>query len=67
MITYNNFERICYNFIINIGDTLFAFAFGLIASIQMHLSKNSEFQQFLRKMKQVDEFLSSMNFDPSHC
>lgn len=44
MITYNNFERICYNFIINIGDTLFAFAFGLIASIQMHLSKNSEFQ-----------------------
>ena len=33
MITYNDLERICFMIIINIGDTLFAFAFGLIASI----------------------------------
>jgi hypothetical protein len=31
MIAYNNFERICFVVIINIGDALFAIAFGLIA------------------------------------
>jgi hypothetical protein len=38
MITYNDLERICFMIMINIGDTLFAFAFGLIASIQLHIS-----------------------------
>jgi hypothetical protein len=33
MITYNDLERVCIILIINIGDSLFAFAFGLIASI----------------------------------
>ena len=33
MITYNNLERVCIILIINMGDTLFAFAFGLIANI----------------------------------
>jgi len=47
MITYNNLERVCFMIIINIGDTLFAFAFGLIASIQMHISNHNEFQKFL--------------------
>jgi hypothetical protein len=33
MITYNDIERIAFLIIMNIGDALFAFAFGLIASI----------------------------------
>ena len=37
MITYNDLEKICFLLIINVGDTLFAFAFGLIASIQLHI------------------------------
>lgn len=44
MIAYNNLERIVFCLIINIGDALFAIAFGLIAEVQMHLFENSEFQ-----------------------
>jgi hypothetical protein len=51
--------------IINIGDTLFAFAFGLIASIQLHISQSSDFQIFMHKMKLIDEFLGSINFEES--
>lgn len=42
MITYNDLERVCFLLIINVGDSLFAFAFGLIASIQLHLFKNND-------------------------
>jgi hypothetical protein len=31
MIAYNNLERICFILIINVGDALFAIAFGLIS------------------------------------
>jgi hypothetical protein len=41
MIAYNNLERICFIIMINIGDALFAIAFGLIAQVQMHISENS--------------------------
>ena len=43
MITYNDLERVAFLFIMNIGDALFAFAFGLIASVQLHLSENSDY------------------------
>lgn len=43
MIAYNNLERIIFMLIINVGDALFAFAFGLIAQVQMHVFENSSF------------------------
>ena len=43
MIAYNDLERIIFIIFINIGDALFAKAFGLIAQIQMHISENSDF------------------------
>eukprot|EP00347_Sterkiella_histriomuscorum_P000063 403377328 len=67
MITYNDLERVCFMIMINIGDTLFAFAFGLIASIQMQISQNNEFENFLEKMKQIDEFSESINLNQSQC
>ena len=57
MIAYNNLERIVFVIIINIGDALFAIAFGLVAQVQMHISENSEFQKYLQKMKEIEEFL----------
>ena len=57
MIAYNNLERIVFCIMINIGDALFAFVFGMLASIQLHISKSNEFQQFLDRMKQIEEFL----------
>lgn len=51
MIAYNNLERICFIIIINIGDALFAIAFGLISQVQFHISDNSSFQQYVSKLK----------------
>jgi hypothetical protein len=61
MIAYNNLERIVFCIIINIGDALFAIAFGLIAEVQHHVFENSEFQQYLSKLKEVEHFLVSVN------
>lgn len=61
MIAYNNLERIVFILIINVGDALFAIAFGLIAEVQMHIFENSEFQQYLQKMKEIEKFLSNVN------
>jgi len=33
MIAYNDLERIVFMIIINIGDALFAIAFGLVAQV----------------------------------
>ena len=33
MIAYNNLERVAFMLIINIGDALFAIAFGLFAEV----------------------------------
>ena len=57
MIAYNNLERVIFMLIINTGDALFAIAFGLIAEVQMHISRSSEFQHYLSKMKQIEHFL----------
>lgn len=51
MISYNDLERVCFMLMMNIGDTLFAFAFGLFASITMHISENNKLLQFSNKMK----------------
>jgi len=58
MIAYNDLERICFILIINLGDAVFAMTFGLIAQIQMHISENSHFQQYVQKMKEVETFLN---------
>jgi hypothetical protein len=58
MIAYNDLERICFIMIINLGDAVFAMTFGLIAQIQMHISENSHFQQYVQKMKEVETFLN---------
>jgi hypothetical protein len=60
LITYNDVERVAFLIIINIGDALFAFAFGLIASIQLHITENNEYYQFIQKMKNIEEFLSQI-------
>lgn len=38
----NDYERIFIIFMVNVGDFLFALAFGLIASISMHMSQEDE-------------------------
>ena len=60
MLTYNDIERVAFLFIINIGDALFAFAFGLIASIQLQISENNEYHLFINKMKGIEEFLTQV-------
>jgi biopolymer transport protein ExbB/TolQ len=41
---------------INLGDALFAVAFGLIAAIFLHFTKNSDTEHFFDKMHKVIEF-----------
>lgn len=47
MIAYNNLERVIFMIIINIGDAIFGYSFGLIAQLQMFIFANSSFQQYL--------------------
>jgi len=65
MYTYNDLERICFILIINTGDALFAFAFGMIASIQAQISQNNDFQKFLHKMNKVHDFMNAIEVSDS--
>ena len=42
MYARNDLERMYIVFMIDLGDALFALAFGLIAAVSMHISQNSE-------------------------
>ena len=63
MFPMNDLERIYIIFMINLGDALFALAFGLIAAIWMHISQSDEVQQFILRMSQIDEFMASFSID----
>ena len=65
MFPTNDYERLYVIFMINIGDILFALAFGLIAAIWMHFSQSDEVHSFIGRMAKVDEFLNSFNVDKS--
>jgi len=62
----NDYERIFIIFMVNVGDFLFALAFGLIASISMHMSQNDEVRQFVDRMASMDDFMSSFQIDSVH-
>ncbi len=46
MYARNDLERIFIVFMMNLGDALFAVAFGLLAAITMNKSKQSDVDQF---------------------
>jgi len=63
MFAMNDLERLYIVFMINLGDALFALAFGLIAAISMHMSQSDEVQQFIKRMGQIDEFMTSFGIE----
>ena len=56
MFPINSLEQMVIIFMINLGDALFAVAFGTIAAIFMHFSQNSDTEHFFEKMSRVMEF-----------
>lgn len=53
MYARNDLERIYVVFMMNLGDALFAVAFGLLAAITMNKVQQSEADRFFNKMKSV--------------
>ena len=63
MFPMTDVERMYIIFLINMGDALFAVAFGLIAGITMQASKNKSTEIFFKKMHSIKELLSQNGGD----
>jgi hypothetical protein len=48
---------------VNVADALFALAFGLVASINMHMSQQDEVKQFVERMSSMEDFMNSFQID----
>lgn len=57
MFPMTDAERLFFVFLINMGDAVFAVAFGLIAGISMQASKNRSTDEFFKKMHSIKELL----------
>jgi CRP-like cAMP-binding protein len=58
-------ERLFFVFLINMGDALFAVAFGLIAGITMQASKNRDSEEFFNKLQSIKDLLKQNGGDQS--
>lgn len=60
MSTYNDIERIVFIIITNIGDSIFGFAFSLVADAQLLVMENSTFEMFAEEKKRREEVFKSI-------
>jgi len=59
----NDLERVTLVLLINIGDALFAVAFGLLAGIMLNMSRESEAEKVFSKMSSLDQVLGVLAID----
>ena len=63
MVAYNDTERVALILLINLGDALFAVAFGLLAGLTMKTSSYTDAEKVFNKMDSVLTFLKKFKIE----
>jgi len=63
MVAYNDTERVALIILINLGDALFAVAFGLLAGLTMKTSTSSDAEKVYNKMDSILAFLKKFKIE----